>query len=104
MILVITILITINHLMILSQVMLWDEQLNQEMAKAMLAEGVLVIPLRFFIKRKDRMEFWQKKAPSLNWPWGRKKSLIIIKSAKALFTSVQHKENVAMVVTHRPTL
>ena len=29
--------------------MLWDEQLNQEMAKAMLAEGVLVIPLRFFI-------------------------------------------------------
>ena len=46
MILVITILITINHLMILSQVMLWDEQLNQEMAKAMLAEGVLVIPLR----------------------------------------------------------
>ena len=32
--------------MILSQVMLWDEQLNQEMAKAMLAEGVLVIPLR----------------------------------------------------------
>merc|ERR1711970_678696 len=28
-------------------VMLWDEQLNQEMAKAMLAEGVLVIPLSF---------------------------------------------------------
>ena len=49
MILVITILITINHLMILSQVMLWDEQLNQEMAKLMLAEGVLVIPLRFLI-------------------------------------------------------
>ena len=34
--------------MTLSQVMLWDEQLNQEMAKLMLAEGVLVIPLRFF--------------------------------------------------------
>ena len=31
------------------QVMLWDEQLNQEMAKAMLAEGVLVIPLRFSV-------------------------------------------------------
>ena len=31
------------------QVMLWDEQLNQEMAKAMLAEGILVIPLRFLL-------------------------------------------------------
>jgi len=28
-------------------VMLWDEQLNQAFAAAMLAEGVLVIPLSF---------------------------------------------------------
>merc|ERR1711902_304082 len=28
-------------------VMLWDEKLNQEMAKMMLAEGILVIPLSF---------------------------------------------------------
>ena len=41
--------------------MLWDEQLNQEMAKAMLAEGVLVIPLRFAIIRMDGRDFWQKK-------------------------------------------
>ena len=48
--------------MALSQVMLWDEQLNQEMAKLMLAEGVLVIPLRFFRMRMDVIEFRQKRA------------------------------------------
>ena len=49
-------------MMTLSQVMLWDEQLNQEMAKLMLAEGVLVIPLRFFRMRMDVIEFRQKRA------------------------------------------
>ena len=42
------------------QVMLWDEQLNQEMAKAMLAEGVLVIPLRFFTNEDGWNRFYIK--------------------------------------------
>ena len=50
MITIIMIIMTMIMIMIVwSQVMLWDEQLNQEMAKLMLAEGVLVIPLRFLI-------------------------------------------------------
>ena len=50
MIIIIMIIMTMIMIMIVwSQVMLWDEQLNQEMAKLMLAEGVLVIPLRFLI-------------------------------------------------------
>ena len=45
-------MIMMMMIMAWSQVMLWDEQLNQEMAKAMLAEGVLVIPLRFSVMRR----------------------------------------------------
>ena len=48
-------------MMTLSQVMLWDEQLNQEMAKLMLAEGVLVIPLRFFMNEDGCNQFSAKK-------------------------------------------
>ena len=48
-------------MMALSQVMLWDEQLNQEMAKLMLAEGVLVIPLRFFMNEDGCNQFSAKK-------------------------------------------
>ena len=51
-------------MVLLCQVMLWDEQLNQEMAKAMLAEGVLVIPLRFLMLSMDGMKFWRKNFPS----------------------------------------
>ena len=38
----------IRQILSAPQVMLWDEKLNQEMAKMMLAEGILVIPLRSF--------------------------------------------------------
>ena len=51
-------------MVLLCQVMLWDEQLNQEMAKAMLAEGVLVIPLRFLMLSMDGMKFLRKNFPS----------------------------------------
>ena len=50
-------------MVLLCQVMLWDEQLNQEMAKAMLAEGVLVIPLRFLMLTMDGMKIGRKIAP-----------------------------------------
>ena len=49
-------------MMTLSQVMLWDEQLNQEMAKLMLAEGVLVIPLRFFTNEDGCNRVSEKRA------------------------------------------